>query len=87
VDRGAVLEGCVTLGERVRVGAGAHLLNCVVLEGAVIGDRTRVENAVLGAGTVLGADCRVGPDLVMGDGARWPAHSQCVPGLTENPPN
>ena len=87
VDRGAVLEGCVTLGDRVRVGAGARLVNCVVLEGAVIGDRSRVENAVLGAGTVLGADCRVGPDLVMGDGARWPDHSQCVPGLTGGAPN
>ncbi|MBL0350890.1 MAG: NDP-sugar synthase [Elusimicrobia bacterium] len=82
VDRGAVLEGCVTLGDNVRVGAGARLTNCIVLEGAVIGDRSRVDNAVLGAGVGVGADCRVGPDLVLGDGARWPDHSQSVPGLT-----
>lgn len=80
---GCRLEGPVTLGDGVRVGAGVLLSGCVVLEGARIGDRARIEGAVIGARAVIGADARLGPGLVLGDGARWPAFSQTAPGLSD----
>jgi NDP-sugar pyrophosphorylase family protein len=83
VGPSVLLEGRVTLGNGVRIEEGAWLADCVILEGARIGARSRVERSIVGAGAVVGADCRVGPDQVLADRARLPDNSQLLPGMTE----
>lgn len=76
-------DGSVTVGEGVRIEEGAHIADSVILEGARIGPKTHVERSIIGADSVVKADCRVGPDQVLGDGSRLSAHSQLVPNLAE----
>lgn len=83
VGPSVTFEGSVTLGEGVRIEEGAHIEDSVILEGARIGPRSQVERSVVGAGAIIKSDCRIGPDQVLGDGARLPAYSQIFPGLTE----
>jgi mannose-1-phosphate guanylyltransferase len=83
VGPSVTLGGCVTIGEGVRIEEGAHIEDSVILEGARIGPRSRVERSIIGADSVVKADCRVGPDQVLGDGSRLSAHSQLVPNMAE----
>lgn len=83
VGASVTLKGRVTLGAHVRIEEGAHVEDSVILDGARIGPRTRVERSIVGAGGVVQGDCRVGPDQVLGAGARLPAYSQIILGLTE----
>ena len=53
------------LHDRVSVGADSALRECIVAEGARIGDRARVE-----PGAVVGAGARIGDDAVVEEGAR-----------------
>lgn len=54
-------EGHVTIGANARVGTGAHLSDCVVLEGARVGARSVVARSIIGAGAVVEPRRRVGP--------------------------
>ncbi len=55
IDANVVLQGRVTLGERVHLGPGA------VIEDAEIGDDVRVEAYTVIEGARIGARCRIGP--------------------------
>lgn len=55
IDADVLLEGNVSLGNRVYIGAGAVLRDCR------IGDGTRVEPYSVIEGAVIGANCKVGP--------------------------
>lgn len=55
IDANVVLQGRVTLGERVHLGPG------VVVEDAEIGDDVRVEAYTVIEGARIGARCRIGP--------------------------
>jgi NDP-sugar pyrophosphorylase family protein len=74
-------EGHVTLGARTRIESSVRLSDCVILEGVRIGSHTRVEKSIIGPQSVVGSHCFVGPDQVLGSGARLPSHSQVFPGL------
>lgn len=83
VGPSVTLKGRVTLGDRVRIEEGAFVEDSVILEGVMIGPRSRVERSIVGAGSVIESDCRVGPDQVVGAGSRLSPYSQVVLGLTE----
>lgn len=54
IGGGSVLHGCV-LGERVQIGDGCHLVDCIIDDECVIEPHVRLRNAVLGAGSVVRA--------------------------------
>ncbi|GAL08827.1 N-acetylglucosamine-1-phosphate uridyltransferase [Photobacterium aphoticum] len=55
IDINVVIEGTVTLGNNVQIGAGSVLKNCVIADNTVIRPYSVMENAL------VGADCTVGP--------------------------
>ncbi|MCS7209117.1 MAG: NDP-sugar synthase [Fimbriimonadales bacterium] len=54
VGGGSVLHGCI-LGERVQIGDGCHLVDCIIDDECLIEPHVRLRNAVLGAGSVIRA--------------------------------
>ncbi len=66
VEKGAVVEDAVVMGGTV-IKSGAVVKNCIIAENVVIG-----ENAVVGEmrGTDVRGVATVGPDVVVGDGAK-----------------
>ena len=75
IDAGALFEGAVSLGDRVRVGAGAVLKDCSIGDDGVIGHHAIIKSSKVGAGArieaatqVEGAD--IGPGAVAGPMAR-----------------
>lgn len=52
---GASFGPYVTLGDRVRIGAGAHVENSVLMEGAEVGPNATVRHSILGPGVRVGA--------------------------------
>ncbi|MBI5629852.1 MAG: NDP-sugar synthase [Elusimicrobia bacterium] len=66
-------EGHVCVGNGCRVGKGAWLQDCVVLEGTVIGDGARLERCV------VGARCRIGTQAVLGQGTALAGGSELKP--------
>jgi len=64
VGPGSSLERAVVL-DGARIGAGCELRDCIVCEGAVVGDATKVTG-----GAVLGEGVRIGSDNVVTRGAR-----------------
>ncbi|HSK95987.1 MAG TPA: hypothetical protein VK891_05155, partial [Euzebyales bacterium] len=65
VDDGAKLEEPVIVGAGVRIGAGAHLHDTVVLRGASVGEGAIVRSTIIGPGAVVAADAQVGPDAIV----------------------
>jgi bifunctional UDP-N-acetylglucosamine pyrophosphorylase/glucosamine-1-phosphate N-acetyltransferase len=55
IDANVIIEGKVTLGDRVKIGAGCVLKNCVIGDDCAISPYSVLEDAV------LAADCTVGP--------------------------
>jgi len=72
----ARLEGRVCLGDKVVVGKGAALEDCVVLEGAVIGSGARLEKCVIGPRCRIGAEAQLGPGVAVAGGSVVGAFSQ-----------
>ena len=64
VGAGSSLERAVVL-DGARIGRGCELRDCIVCEGAVVGDATKVTG-----GAVLGEGVRIGADNVVTRGAR-----------------
>jgi len=64
VAKDVVFEGAVTVGDGVRIGAGAFLRDCVVLEKSRVGARAHVDRSIVGVGAVVKPDAGVGPDQV-----------------------
>ena len=56
---GATFGGYVHLDRGVRVEAGAHVANAILMEGVAIGPRASVRDALLGPGVTVGADATV----------------------------
>lgn len=54
IGGGSVLHGCI-IGERVQIGDGCCLVDCIVDDECVIEPHVRLRNAVLGAGSVVRA--------------------------------
>lgn len=61
----ARFSGSVSLGANVRIGRGAQLTDCVVLDRAVIGDGSRLERCVVGPSARVGVHSVLGPGTAL----------------------
>lgn len=75
VDETARFSGNVSVGPRCRVGAGAVLRDCVLLEGARIGPSARVERCVVGPRCVVGERAELVRATALAGGSRVEAYS------------
>ena len=67
IDVGCVFEGDVTLADGVTVGANCVLRNARVAEGAVIKPFCHIEDAVIGAKSMIGPYARLRPGTELGE--------------------
>jgi acetyltransferase-like isoleucine patch superfamily enzyme len=67
IDLGVIIQGRVTLGDRVRVGAYSILNNATIGAGSTVHPYSMVEDAVIGANTFIGPYGRVRPGSSIGD--------------------
>lgn len=72
----ARFSGAVSLGRNVIIGRGASLTDCVVLDGAVVGDGARLERCVVGAKSHIGTHAILGPGTALAGGSRVGPYSQ-----------
>ena len=71
----ARFSGNVCVGPRCRVGQGATLEDCVVLEGTRIGAGARLERCVVGAGCRIGAQSSLTAQAALAGGSRIEPYS------------
>lgn len=76
VEEFARFSGAVSLGRGVRVGRGAQLSDCVVLDRAQIGDGARLERCVVGARARVGTHSTLNPGTALAGGSRVGDYSQ-----------
>lgn len=69
IDVNVIIEGKVTLGNRVHIGAGAILKDCVIGDDAVIKPYSIIEQAELGSASSAGPFARLRPGAVLGEDA------------------
>lgn len=69
IDVNVIIEGEVRLGNRVKVGAGAILKNCVIGDDAEVKPYSIIENAELGSASSAGPFARLRPGAVLGEDA------------------
>jgi len=67
IDLNVIIEGNVTLGDGVRVGAHVILINATIGSQSRIHPYSIVDNAQVGAGTMVGPYARVRPGSVIGE--------------------
>ena len=67
IDVGCVFEGLVELGDGVRVGANNVIINAKVAAGAHIKPFCHIEDAVIGAASVIGPYARLRPGTVLAE--------------------
>ncbi|MFI3310511.1 bifunctional UDP-N-acetylglucosamine diphosphorylase/glucosamine-1-phosphate N-acetyltransferase GlmU [Ewingella allii] len=69
IDANVIIEGNVKLGDRVKIGAGCVLKNCVIGDDCEISPYSVFENAVLEAECTVGPFARLRPGAELGQGA------------------
>ncbi|WP_425252950.1 bifunctional UDP-N-acetylglucosamine diphosphorylase/glucosamine-1-phosphate N-acetyltransferase GlmU [Janthinobacterium sp. NFX145] len=67
IDVGCVFEGKVELGDGVRVGANNVIINATVAAGAYIKPFCHIEDAVVGAASIIGPYARLRPGTVLAE--------------------
>lgn len=67
LDAGVIIEGCVVLGDNVRVGAGCILKDCEIGAGTEIKPYSLIDNAVVGAHAHIGPFARLRPGSKLAD--------------------
>jgi len=70
IDINVVIEGAVTLGNGVTIGANCVLCDVSVADGAVIHPMSHLQGAVVGKECSVGPYARLRPGTVLADGAR-----------------
>jgi mannose-1-phosphate guanylyltransferase len=83
VGKSVIFEGWVSIGDKVVIENGAHLVNSIVHEGTLIGSHARVENSLVGAGCRIGAYCHVGPYAAVAPGSILREYTQTASGSWE----
>jgi len=66
--RSARFLGPNCLGAKCRIGEGAILEDCVILDGTTIGPRARLKGCLVGRNCRVGAHSHIGPGTALGDG-------------------
>ncbi|QLB12186.1 UDP-N-acetylglucosamine pyrophosphorylase /glucosamine-1-phosphate N-acetyltransferase [Bisgaardia hudsonensis] len=61
IDVNVIIEGKVTLGNRVRIGAGCVLTNCEIADDVEIKPYSVIENAIVGKKAIIGPFSRLRP--------------------------
>lgn len=69
IDTNVIIEGNVTLGDRVRIGTGCVLKNCVIGDDSEISPYTVLEDSHLDAGCTVGPFARLRPGTELAEGA------------------
>lgn len=69
IDVNVIIEGDVRLGNRVKIGAGTILKNCVIGDDAEVKPYSIIENAELGSASSAGPFARLRPGAVLGEDA------------------
>lgn len=69
IDANVIIEGRVLLGNRVKIGAGCVLKNCVIGDDCEISPYSVLEDAVLAAECTIGPFARLRPGAELGQGA------------------
>lgn len=69
IDANVIIEGQVQLGNRVKIGAGCVLKNCVIGDDCEISPYSVLEDAVLAAECTVGPFARLRPGAELGQGA------------------
>ena len=69
IDANVIIEGNVKLGDRVKIGAGCVLKNCVIGDDCEISPYSVFENAVLEADCTVGPFARLRPGAELAQGA------------------
>ncbi|MGY6214410.1 bifunctional UDP-N-acetylglucosamine diphosphorylase/glucosamine-1-phosphate N-acetyltransferase GlmU [Methylolobus aquaticus] len=67
IDVNVVLEGCVRLGHRVKIGANVYLKDCVLGDDVQILPNCYLENAEIGNGSRIGPFARIRPETRLAD--------------------
>ncbi|SET52431.1 bifunctional UDP-N-acetylglucosamine diphosphorylase/glucosamine-1-phosphate N-acetyltransferase GlmU [Thorsellia anophelis] len=65
IDINVIIEGKVILGDRVKIGAGCILKNCVIADDSIISPYTIIEQSTLNNGCTVGPFARLRPDSVL----------------------
>jgi mannose-1-phosphate guanylyltransferase len=78
----AIVGGLAVLGRNVSVGAGSHITDSVLLDGASVGENTMIrhsivaenvkigDNVTVGRGTMIGSGCTIGNDNDLMNGVK-----------------
>lgn len=69
IDVNVIIEGKVTLGNRVHIGAGAILKDCIIGDDAVVKPYSLIEQAELGTASSAGPFARLRPGAVLAEDA------------------
>ncbi|CNI51540.1 bifunctional N-acetylglucosamine-1-phosphate uridyltransferase/glucosamine-1-phosphate acetyltransferase [Yersinia frederiksenii] len=69
IDTNVIIEGHVTLGDRVRIGTGCVLKNCVIGDDSEISPYTVLEDSRLDVGCTVGPFARLRPGAELAEGA------------------
>jgi mannose-1-phosphate guanylyltransferase len=70
VAKGAIVGGRTVLGQRVRIGEGAHVESSVLLDGVRVGARTTIRSSIVGPSAVIGDHCHIDGGVMLGEGVR-----------------
>ncbi len=69
IDTNVIIEGNVTLGHRVKIGAGCVLKNCIIGDDSEISPYSVVEDSRLAAACTIGPFARLRPGAELAEGA------------------
>lgn len=69
IDTNVIIEGRVTLGNRVKIGSGCVLKNCVIGDDCEISPYSVLENAELASACTVGPFARLRPGATLAEGA------------------
>lgn len=68
IDANVIIEGRVTLGHRVQIGAGCVLKDCQIADDSIISPYSVIESSKLATGTTIGPFARLRPGCELADG-------------------
>ena len=68
IGDGTIIGPDVCIGDRVHIGKGCFLAECVCHDGARVGDDARLEHCLIGENAHIGRGVKIPPGTIIGDG-------------------